>query len=71
MWKRERGNVLKAWLFVQFPISRNKIVAKAIQNPNKIVWYSGHGLKNGPLDIRTLSHDLNTGLVYIVLRCTL
>jgi hypothetical protein len=42
---------------------RNKKAGKAVHNIDKIVRYSGHDLKTGPLYFKTLPQDLNNGLV--------
>jgi hypothetical protein len=40
MYIKDNGNVLKSGLIIQFSNGRNKMVAKAIPNPDKILWCS-------------------------------
>jgi hypothetical protein len=40
------------------------MAAKAIQNLENSVWYSGHDLKTRPIDIKKLSHNINARLVW-------
>jgi hypothetical protein len=59
---KRRENVQKSGLFLPILNGDSRMPAKIIQNPDKMVLYSGHDTKIGQFDFRTLS-DLNTGLL--------